>query len=322
MGCVSGKYLSLMVALCFGMLSVSSAQVSCAAEEKAPQRIISMSRGVTEVLFALELGERVVGVTQFCTYPPEAKTRAKVGAYTDTNYEAIVLLKPDLVVLLPSNKRQGERLGQLGLPCVTVDMRTVDGILKTIEVLGKRCGAQKKAEEVVAGMKKRLERVQKLTKGRVRPRVLLSVDRDVRASSVRQVYLAGRGLFHDDLLKYAGGENAFSQEGIDYPKVSAEGIINMRPDVILELLPQLAGRKEDIKKAEAAWSSLKVLPAVRTGRVHVLSGEYVSVPGPRVVQTVEDMARLLHPDVDFKPPVPKVEPSQGAAPARVLNISQ
>ncbi len=264
-----------------------------AVRAEVPERIISLAPSVTETLFALGLGERVVGVTDYCKYPPEAAKRQSVGGYITPNYEAIVALNPDLVVILPEHHEAKKHLAALGLEILEVDHTDAEGIFGSFEAIGLRCGAQDAARDLAQDLLGRIERVKKLTAGKPRPRVMLSLGRDMSHGSIHEAHVASQGTLYDEMIVMAGGRNALVMPGIKYPLVSAEGIIRLDPEVIVELSPgsRLTG------KETASWKSVSAVSAVKHGRVHILTQDYLAIPGPRFVLLVEELSRLIHPEM-------------------------
>jgi iron complex transport system substrate-binding protein len=264
-------------------------------------RIISLSPGLTETLFAVGAGDRVVGVTRFCNWPAEAAARPKVGGFLDPNYEAMVALRPDLVVMMPSNRAHLAELGRLGLRCRVVDQTMLDDILDSIETLGRLSGNSVKAAALRASMQQRIEAVRAKAAPLPHPRVLLSSGRDLRAKKLDEVYIVGRKTFLGDILRIAGGENAFPDSAVDYPALSGEAILRLNPDVIVEFtngLDELGLTRED---AVAPWRALPGLAAAEKGRIATLDGAHLTIPGPRVVETLEALAKAIHPEWDGTP---------------------
>ncbi|MCR4413648.1 MAG: helical backbone metal receptor [Thermoguttaceae bacterium] len=259
------------------------------------RRIVSLSPSITETLFALGLGDRVVGVTRFCQYPPEAQTRTKVGGYLDPNYEAIVALEPDLVVLRGEKAEYVDGFKALGLEVLAVRHQSVDDILAAIRTIGRACGVQDRADRLAADLEERMRRLRERTAGLKRPRVLLVVERTL--GTVQGVYVAGGDGFLNATIELAGGENACPKTSVGAPVVSADGIVQMDPEVIVELTPKerLAGRSD--QEVLADWRQLPDLAAVRAGRVYLVADEGILVPGPRFPRLAERLARLIHPEV-------------------------
>ena len=253
-----------------------------------PARIVSLAPSITETLFAIGAGPRVVGVTDYCRYPPEAEKAARVGGYLTPSYETLVALRPDLVVVLPEHDDLRPRLEALGLAVLRVDHRTVEGIVDGVRTLGARCGGEG-AEALAAELAAGLDAVDKSMAQRPRPRVLITLGRP--GGAFRSVLGGGPGGLHDDLITRSGGVNVLADAPVPYPSLSAEGLLRLDPDVVVELVP----RREDRERARAEWSALGSLRAVRRGRVVVFNHDFLSVPGPRLVRFVAELARALHP---------------------------
>ena len=261
------------------------------------RRIISMNPGTTEVLYALGLGDRIVGVSRFCKYPPDVRNKPDVGGYIDPNYEAIARLEPDLVILLREQENVRRYLAELGIATLTVSNKTVDEIIGSILTIGKACGADSAAGELADDIRRRIKTVAERNRGRVDPpRVLISVERTIGEGAVRDVYVAGRNTFFDELINAAGGINAFEGDLVPYPVISAEGLLSINPDIIIDMVPDLEDRKLDLPSIKSEWGSAGKVNAVKTGRVHVLSDDYIFIPGPRFILLLEDMARLFGDD--------------------------
>jgi iron complex transport system substrate-binding protein len=261
-------------------------------------RIISMAPNITETLFALGLGERVIGVTKFCSYPPEARKKAQVGGFFDPNYEALVALKPDLVILLPEHEQARKYLENLGITTLVVHNRGISEILDTVMVIGKTCGEAKKAEVIISDMKSRIDSIKKKTEGLEKTKVLVSVGRT--PGSVNPVTVAGPNTFYDELIALAGGINAYKGYPVPYPEVSGEGMLRLDPDIILDIQPALTGM--GITEAEALqdWNKIPEMSAVKNRKVYIMSADYAVIPGPRFIRTLEEMARIIHPEVEWK----------------------
>ena len=255
-----------------------------------PARIVSLAPSITEMLFALELGDRVVGVSRFCTYPAAAQPLPRVGGFGDPHYEVIVALQPDLVVVLDSHRDAMRQLNALHLRTLMLPHQTIADIHTALAMIGRACGVQPAADALCAQLKCREAAIRRAVAGQARPRVLLCIERDLDSGQLAEVYVAGRNGFYDELIELAGGVNAYRDERVAYPQLSAEGIISLDPDVIVDLVRRVPPQR-DIRQQ---WASLQTVGAVRRGRVYVAAGEHVLRPGPRYVRLLEGLAGMLH----------------------------
>ena len=262
-------------------------------------RIVSLSPSVTETLFELGLGERVVGVTSFCKYPEEALKLPKVGAYLDPNYEAIVALTPDLVILREEFEEAKMQLEDLGIRSLTVDHNSIEGILDSFTAIGKQCGAEPRAREVVEDIRDRMTKIKEAAGELPRLKVMVSVEREMDTGSIKGVYVAGRDGFYDEMIRTAGGVSAFEDTGIPFPNVSMESIMRADPDIIVDIVPNLEQRDLDEAAMKRDWQKLSEVAAVKNGRVYVLTQDFMVIPGPRFILVIEEFARTIHPEMEW-----------------------
>lgn len=265
----------------------------------APQRIISLAPSVTETLYALGLGPKVVGVTQFCTYPPEVRAKARVAGFSSVNLEAVVRARPDLVVL-PTDKTVSKKLIEgLGIPVLPLDTRSLPGLLQAIERLGAATGRREEAGLVTARFQLALQTARARAAGRTRPRVLFSVMHSYQGLGyITEINAVGQDGFYNELIEAAGGENAYSGM-LAFPRLSRESIVFLDPDVIIDVIPA----NEDLAAVRRDWQSLDKVAAIRTGRLFLLTDAADTVPGPRSIHTLRKLSQAFHPD----PPVPSPE---------------
>jgi len=262
----------------------------------AVRRIVSFSPAITEVLFALEVGDRVVGATRFCNYPPEAAELPRIGGYLDPNWEAVVALEPDLVVLMEAQEHAEARLQSLGIRVVRVDQHDVSGILRSITTLANLCDVPLRGRSLRESIEERLAGVRAVIEGRPKPRVLVSVGREPGSGTVTSLWAAGPETLYHEVLQWAGGDNVVESTVSAYPEISLEGLLRLDPDVILDVVADLAPDGMPGEFLADDWRDLGALTAVRTNRVHVLDQGFMVIPGPRVVTLVETVAKALHPE--------------------------
>ncbi len=265
---------------------------------RAPQRIVSLAPSVTEVLFALGLGDRVVGVTTYCRYPAEALKVAKIGGYLTPSYEALAAVHPDLAILLPEHDDIRSRVEALGIPVLRVDHTSLAGILDSLTTIGERCDIARQAAAVRAELEAPLDEITQTLAGRQSPRVVICLGRNADPSGFRSMSGAGPGGIYHDLIVRAGGTNAIPPGPILPPSLSAESLLQLDPDAIVEFAPS----RGSPERLQLGWRTLSSLRAVRTGRVSIFTDDFLPVPGPRLIRFVSTLARALHPGAPWRQP--------------------
>ncbi len=256
-------------------------------------RAVCLSPGLTETMFALGLGDRVVGVTRFCLYPDAAQDRLSVGGFLDPNYEAVVALRPDMVLVTPYQQELAVDLQRLGMTVHAVSQDSLADIRDSYHHIAALCGNDTRADVLVAELDTTISRLVEARHDKSRPRVLMTTGRDVRSNALDEIYAVGRGTFLDELLTLAGGENIAPGGALEYPALSGESILRLDPDIIIELVADQEEEAGLRATALGAWRALPRLRATRDNRVYVLFGAHLTVPGPRVTQTLEALARCL-----------------------------
>ncbi|MDR2390881.1 MAG: helical backbone metal receptor [Planctomycetota bacterium] len=257
-----------------------------------PLRAVSLSPSITEALFAIGAGESVVGVTRYCRYPPEAEALPAVGDFFSPNYERILSLVPDYVVVRDDYGQDRTVLEDLGLRCVTVNHRTLRGLIESYRILGKIFGRTAEGEEIAVRLDRELSPAAWLPGAFPPPRILMIVGRDYGERGLVQAYAVGRDGLYDLILSAAGGENAYQGE-LAFPMLTAEGVASLDPDLVVELLPDDPGGGPDEATLRQDWDALANLAAVRNGRICIVRASYAFVPGPRLVRLREDLERIL-----------------------------
>lgn len=247
---------------------------------KYPKRIVSLAPSVTETLFALGLDREIVGVTRYCKYPPEAGKRKKVGGLYDLNYEAVVELHPDLVIMTGLFSDGAVQLDKLGLNILIVPYDTVGDVLDSTIKIGKATGRTEEAEKLAASIKKELAAARASRPGGTPPRVMIVVDRN--PGNLQGLFVAGGKNFLNELLKIAGGKNIFADAAVGYPQPSLEEIISRNPEIIIET--RIGGKlsEKDKKRTAEEWNALGNIDAVKNGRIYIWTDYFLTVPGPRI----------------------------------------
>jgi iron complex transport system substrate-binding protein len=258
-----------------------------------PRRIVSAAPSNTEILFALGLGDRVVGVTDFCDYPEEAKQKPKIGGLRP-NLEAVVALQPDLVLGIRGTPPDLlAAMDALQVPVAILNPSDFPGVLANVRTVGRLTGATSAAEQVAATMAQRWDAVAAKAKtAATRPRVLYEID----ATSPAAVSVAGAGTFIDAMITAAGGDNVAASliPGQQYPKISAEAVLQAHPDVVI-LGDSAYGESRETLMLRPGWAALD---AVRRGAVAgIPDSNLTSRAGPRLVDGLEVVARAIHPEL-------------------------
>jgi iron complex transport system substrate-binding protein len=262
----------------------------------SPARIVSTSPSITETLFALGLGDHVVGVSTYCRYPEIVKTLPKVGTFLNPDPELIARLRPDLVIVHPGPHDVVRQLASLGIPSATVDRGTLPSVYSSIRIIGAAAGVAERADGLVAQLQRHLDQVRAAVAGRTRKKVLVIVGR--RAGTLTDLVAVGRDSYLSDLVEIAGGANVLGGSGLpEYPRISMETVIRLAPDVIVDA-GDMGDTPADRLRREAAtlrsWSAQTAVAAVRARAVHPVMSDAFVVPGPRVVEVADTLANWLH----------------------------
>ncbi len=259
--------------------------------ESPPERIVSLAPSITEILYALGLGEQVVGVTQFSDYPQAALKKPKVGSYIKLNVERIIALRPDIVIgTADGNKpRIVKLLEQASIPVYIINPRKIRDILKTISTLGQVCGVRDKGKALSSELKEKVDRIYKQTSILKKPLVFLQINS-------KPLMTVNKMTFHHDIIRLAGGINLAGEETIIYPKISMEEILLKRPDIIL-ISTMERGRR--FAREREKWLLWTDIPAVKNNRIHAIDSNLMDRASPRIILGLEKMAKLLHPEVKW-----------------------
>ncbi len=257
-----------------------------------PHRIVSHVPSITEMLFALGLGERVVGVSDYCDYPEEAQSKPSVGNYFNPSIENIVALEPDLV-LTDGHSEGIVQLDELEPPInyMVIDPKDIDGVFEDLELLGKVTGTEGEAEELIEDMQDSIAHVLALVEGAPQPRVLFIID----ATDLTFPWTAGHGSFVDAFITMAGGENIAAQAEGAWVQLSLEEIVNADPEIII--LPAKHGTAFTSPETLMEHSVWQGTTAAKEGKIFIIDDDLVSRSGPRIVQGIEELARIIHPEL-------------------------
>lgn len=267
------------------------AGVCCALIAHAqPRRIVSTFPSITETLFALGAGDRVVGVSNYCRYPAAVLSLPKVGTYARPDPEKIALLRPDLVILGTSAAALGDRLSALGIAHIQVTIGSLGDVYSMIREIGRAAGLTKEAEKLDQEIRLRLESVRAGSRAARAPTVLMVVGRTPGLLS--NLVAVGPSAYLGELLAIAGGVNVLAKINMAYPRISLETVVRMDPEVILDLSTMGDAASED--GLTRPWLEHHELQAVRNGMVFGLPSDPLATPGPRVVDAVDLIRAKVH----------------------------
>ncbi len=265
-------------------------------------RIVSTAPSITEMLYALGLGSRVVGDTTYCTYPAEAKSKPKIGTFLQPDYERILSLRPDLVLVIKNPIGVTQKLRSLGLHAEELDQDKVGDILVSLQRIGDLTGKQADATRLAGSLRSQLVEVRKAAAARPRLSTLFLVGRST--GTLQGMVGAGPGTFIDELLQIAGASNSLAGLPMQYPNVSLEQILTRDPEVILDMgdFAHAEGRPgQPEAQILALWAAYPGLRAVRNHRVKVISTDVLVRPGPRMAEAARILLSLVHPELPLKP---------------------
>ncbi|PHS25768.1 MAG: ABC transporter substrate-binding protein [Methylophaga sp.] len=263
----------------------------------SPQRIISLSPSITETLFALGLANKVVAVSDYCDFPLEANDLPKVGGLMNPSLEAIIAQQADLVILSAKQQRTIKQLQHLTIATLAVDSTTLFDIKETITAIGQRTEHQQQAKKLLTLLENKIHFIAENTKSLSRPTVMISLGNSTSNEQINSVYIAGQNDFYNDLITLAGGTNVYKDTRLNVPSLSVEGIIQLNPDIIIDIYPEADDHNADLQQVLQRWQSLKHINAVKNNRIYIIEESYATIPGPRVILLLEQFARLIHPEV-------------------------
>jgi iron complex transport system substrate-binding protein len=254
--------------------------------EKPVERVVSLAPSNTEIVFALEAQDKLVGVTTYCDYPEEAKSKEKVGDFANPNVEKIISLKPE-VVLATGGIQKGvvDRLEKAGIKVFVVDPKNFEQLFVDIEKVGEILGLKEKAEKLTESMRNKVKEIEEKTKDLPKPKVFFEI-------YSQPLMTAGERTFIDDMIRISGGTNIGASAGEGFPQFSEEQLLKENPDVYIAVKGSM-NSPADIKKR----AGYKALKAVKEGRVYVVDDNLVTRPGPRLVNGLMEVARAIHPEV-------------------------
>lgn len=257
-----------------------------------PQRIVSLAPGITEILFALDLDGKIVGVTSFCDWPREAAKKTSVGGFTNPSLEKIVSLKPDLILATADGNRPEtvRQLEKIGMTVYVTNPMDTAGILQSILHIGDVTGRRQAALILTAQLQRRLDVVTAQISNKKKPRVFFQIGMD-------PVITVGKRTLISDVIERAGGTNIAEKDTARYPRYSAEGVMAHAPDILL-FAPMATDR--EFKKVKKYWEQFSNIPAVKNKQIYPMNTDLIGRASPRIVDAIEQTAKILHPEITLK----------------------
>jgi iron complex transport system substrate-binding protein len=274
--------------------------ISAASLSGAPQRIVSAAPAVTETLFALGLGDRVVGVTTHCRFPEEARKKPKIGGYLRPSLETIVALRPDLVIAERAPSNLVTQLAGLKISVVEVDFKTLPDILASFQKIADAAGVPERGLALRNSITRQMDQIRVHVKGHEPVKMMFVVGRT--SGTLTGIIVVGGNSYLSELMGIAGGVNAFADAAAAYPKVTLEEVLARDPDVILDradMGDQGTATEAQKRAVVNLWRTYPMLKAVKRDRVIFGISDIFFVPGPRIVDAAQAFARMLHPEVKW-----------------------
>ncbi|UCF42323.1 MAG: ABC transporter substrate-binding protein [Planctomycetota bacterium] len=258
-----------------------------------PARIVSLAPNLTEILFALGLGEKIIAVSNNSNYPAATANKKKVGSFWQPNTEAIIACKPDLVVTLQTRTEQqkaaADSLERLGFKVLSLKIEKIGELFTAIEEIGRATGCEERSDELLKSISNQLNVLQSKVGSVNKVRVLWAVQTE-------PLRVAGRNTFINELIELGGGENAIGPTISQYPQIGSEQLLGCGAERIIQSAMGGSNIAEEQKAAENFWGRWSNLPAVKNNRIYVIESDTTLRLGPRLPQGAEAIARFLHPD--------------------------
>jgi len=259
-----------------------------------PGRIISLSPHITEILYALGQQQKIIAVTDFCTYPPQAKKKEKIGGLFNPNMEKIIALKPELLIGTPANAQLADKLSNWHFKFILLPNDRISDVYSTIDSLGKILNCKTKSDHLKALLKDSLSYYADLAVNNSKhaPKALLVIGR--QQGSTRNIMAAGCNNFINTIWEMCGGKNAFPDLPAPYAQVSREALINRQPDIIIEFKFKEKWNANKNRKNYKEWQALTLIKAVKYKQIYVLTGNYTIIPGPRLYLLARDFSQIIN----------------------------
>lgn len=262
--------------------------------QKPPLRLVTASPSITEIVFSLGLGDKVVGVSDFSVFPPEADNKTKIGGLFNPNKEILTALQPDLVITQGKHESLSIFCREQDIGLLAVNMDSLEDVFSSIQIIGNKLNKSKKAESVVDKLKKDLDEIRSKTRHLTPKKVFITLGHT--PGDLTGLMTTTSSTFLHELIEIAGGINIFADLPGLYPHISKEALLMRQPEIIIEIFPE-GFSVENKKMLKKDWEQLDILTAVRTGNIHYLTDDFLLIPGMRIPQTAKKLAEVFHPGV-------------------------
>ncbi|MEA3354126.1 MAG: helical backbone metal receptor [Campylobacterota bacterium] len=250
-------------------------------------RVVALSPSINEIIYALNSGEKIVGNTDFCNYPLEAKSKQKVGGFFSPNLERIVSLKPDLVIMQKSSENIAKKLNRLGIKTKVLTIKTLKDIKNSIETIGKLLDKKDEALKITATIDKKLHHIKDIVTNK---KILMVIGHNL--SLEKRIFVVGQNLYLDDIIKFSGNKNAFFSTRKGQPILNMENIIATDADMVILLSPYRVKKGLSKEQLLKPWRSLPI-SAVKDDNIFIIDGEYAGISSHRLIYFLDDMKKIL-----------------------------
>jgi len=250
-------------------------------------RIVALSPSINEIIYALNSGDKIVGNTDFCNYPQDAKTKTKVGGYFSPSLEKIVALKPNIVIMLDSTKKLATKLNKLGIKTELLKLNTLEDIKNSIAIIGKLLKQENSANELVSTIETKLQNIQNIVKNQ---KILMVIGHNT--SLEKRIFVVGQNLYLDDIITISGNKNAFFSKRKGQPIINMENIIATNSDIVILLSPYR--KKKNLSKEQLLnpWYNLPIT-ASKKKKIYIIDKEYAGISSDRIVYFLDDFRDIL-----------------------------
>ncbi len=285
----------LLILICIGLVitcSKKNKKQDVPLLDKEPKRIVTLAPNLTEIVFELGLGQKVVAVSSDSDFPPDAKNKQTIGSFWNPNLEAIIAAKPDLVITLwfEQQKNVADSLNRIGIKTLTLKITTIRQLLEAIRKIGAAADCQQKAEQLAKSIENQINDLKSKCNRPDKPKVLWVIQ-------THPLRIAGRNTFLNEVIEIAGGQNAIGPTIQQYPQINTEQLILSKPDLIIQSAMDTKNIKQQQKAAKTYWTKKANIPAVKKNKIFVVEPDLVQRLGPRLPDAIKMIAALLHPKI-------------------------